>query len=100
LNGDSAAALGSWTHATSGKASIFSTMHIGNPKPDSTLSTYYDTGKSFADCWAMANTKIDDTTNKAIFSGLFSWCRSIVAAGVTNGFDLDIDGDGDKDNAL
>jgi hypothetical protein len=48
LNGDSAAALGAWTHSTSGKASIFSTMHIGNPKPHADHSTYYDTAKTFA----------------------------------------------------
>lgn len=71
MNGDSAAALGAWTHSTSGKASIFSTMHIGNPKPDSTLSTYYDTSKTFAECWDMVNTPIDHATNKPLFTGLF-----------------------------
>jgi len=45
LNGE-AATMGAWSHSTSGKASIFSTNHIGNPKPITENASAYSTAKT------------------------------------------------------
>lgn len=64
-------------------------MHIGNPKPISANSAYYDTGKTIANCWAMINTQIDSDSTTAVFTGLFNWCRTAPDAGVTDPFKSD-----------
>jgi len=74
LNGADAAAAGKWTHSTSGKASIFTTSHIGNPPP--THDTDFYSAAALADftaCWNMNNAVIDNTdgSTKALFTGLF-----------------------------
>jgi len=52
--------LGSWTHSTSGKASIYTTSHIGNPK--AVLSTFYNAAANIAACLNMNAVDSDGVT--------------------------------------
>jgi len=92
LNGDSIAALGAWTHSTVGKASIYSTSHIGNVKPTHTAD-FYDTALTEITCWNMADGHPNDATAKGKFTGLFNWCKMTIGATLSTAWD------GDSDNS-